>query len=56
MAFLSPGITNICGCALEKDYGTPIFYYPGTLYVAGAAIPVPNMLKDASTDDFYWAA
>ncbi len=55
MAFLSPGITNICGCPLKKDYGVPVFYYPWTLYIAGVPVPIPNMLKNWAKDKFYWA-
>lgn len=55
MSFLTPGTFNIFGCTLFQDKWLPLFFFPGTVYVMGAPIPMPYGLTQPGTDSFYWA-
>jgi len=55
MSFLSPGTFNIFGCTLFQDKWLPLFFFPGTVYVAWAPVPMPYGLTQPGTDSFYWA-
>jgi hypothetical protein len=55
MSFLTPGTFNIFGCTLFQDKWLPVFFFPGTVYVMGAPIPMPYGLTQPGTDSFYWA-
>lgn len=55
MSFLTPGTFNIFWCTLFQDKWLPLFFFPGTVYVMGAPIPMPYGLTQPWTDSFYWA-
>jgi len=55
MSFLSPGTFNIFGCTLFQDKWLPVFFFPWTVYVLGAPIPLPYWLIQSPTDSFYRA-
>jgi len=57
-AFLAPGQYHIFGCrnlpVSPLDWWLPVFFFPGTIYVFWAPIPIPWWLKQPASDGFLW--